>query len=213
MKDLPRHTGQRNLLASLLADKGIANQQVLDAIKRVPRHLFLESSFEQFAYNDTAFPIAAGQTISQPYTVAFQSELLNVKPGAKVLEVGTGSGYQAAVLCQMGIKVFSIERQKELFDNTRLLLPKLGYHLTMKYGDGYKGMPAFAPFDGIVVTAGAPYIPKALMAQLKVGAKLVIPVGDENQIMTVVTRVSEQKFTKAEKGNFKFVPMLKEKEK
>lgn len=212
MNDLPRHKGMRNLLADQLRQKGIEDGRVLDAIRQVPRHLFLESSMEQYAYQDNAFPIAAGQTISQPYTVAFQSWQLGVKPGQKVLEIGTGSGYQAAVLCEMGIKVFSIERQKELFDNSSLLLRKLGYQITQKYGDGYKGLPAYAPYDGIVVTAGAPLIPKALMTQLKVGAKLVIPVGEKDQTMIVVHRISEQKFTQAQKGAFRFVPMLKEKE-
>jgi len=202
----------RNQLADSLMEKGITNKKVLDAIRAVPRHLFLESSFEQFAYQDKPFPIGAGQTISQPFTVAFQTELLQVKAGEKVLEVGTGSGYQAAVLCEMGVKVFSIERQKELFDTSSVFLKNLGYTITQKYGDGYKGMPAFAPFDGIVVTAGAPYVPKALMEQLKIGGNLVIPVGEDSQVMTLITRVSETKFTKTEKGNFKFVPMLKEKE-
>lgn len=213
MIDLPRHQGMRNKLASLLAEKGITQTAVLNAIKQVPRHLFLESGFEQFAYQDKPFPIGAGQTISQPYTVAFQTELLQVKSGQKVLEVGTGSGYQAAILCAMGIKVYSIERQKELYDASRVLLKNLGYNITQKYGDGYKGMPAFAPFDGIVVTAGAPYVPKALMEQLKVGANLVIPVGENSQVMTVITRVSETSFTKTEKGLFRFVPMLQKKEK
>ena len=213
MNDLPRHKGMRNLLADQLRQKGIEDSSVLEAIRQVPRHFFLESSMEQYAYQDNAFPIAAGQTISQPYTVAFQTEQLNVKPGQKVLEIGTGSGYQAAILCEMGIKVYSIERQKELFDNSSLLLRKLGYHITQKYGDGYKGLPAYAPYDGIVVTAGAPMIPKALMEQLKVGGKLVIPVGETNQTMIVVHRISEKKFTQTKKGAFRFVPMLKEKEK
>jgi len=213
MNDLPKHHGLRNLLADALREKGIADKAVLDAIRAVPRHLFMESSFEQHAYQDKPFPIGAGQTISQPYTVAFQTELLHVKAGASVLEVGTGSGYQAAILCQMGVKVFSIERVKELFDHSSRLLKRLGYNITQKYGDGYKGMPAFAPFDGIVVTAGAPYVPKALMEQLKVGARLVIPVGEDNQVMTLITRVDEKKYKQEQKGDFRFVPMLKEKEK
>ena len=213
MNDLPKHKGLRNQLADAIAEKGIADKAVLQAIKAVPRHLFMESSFEQYAYQDKPFPIGAGQTISQPYTVAFQSELLNVKSGDKVLEVGTGSGYQAAILCEMGVKVYSIERIKELFDHSSMLLKRLGYNLTQKYGDGYKGIPAFAPFDGIVVTAGAPFVPKALMEQLKVGGRLVIPVGEDSQVMTLITRVSEKKYRKEEKGLFRFVPMLKEKEK
>lgn len=213
MYDLPNHKGQRNQLADLLKDKGITNPKVLDAVRKVPRHLFMESSFEQYAYQDKPFPIGAGQTISQPYTVAFQSQLLDVQPGQRVLEVGTGSGYQAAILCAMGIQVFSIERIKELYDASSTLLRRLGYRLTQKYGDGYKGMPSFGPFDGIVVTAGAPYVPKALMSQLKVGGKLVIPVGEENQTMTLITRVDSKKYKKEELGAFRFVPMLKEKEK
>jgi protein-L-isoaspartate(D-aspartate) O-methyltransferase len=213
MNDLPKHKGLRNQLAALLAEKGIQNQAVLQAVKAVPRHLFMESSFEQYAYQDKPFPIGAGQTISQPYTVAFQTELLGVKAGDKVLEIGTGSGYQAAILCEMGIKVYSVERIKELFDHSSVLLRRLGFNLTQKYGDGYKGMPAFAPFDGIVVTAGAPFVPKALMEQLAVGGKLVIPVGEDSQVMTLITRLSDKKYKKEEKGLFRFVPMLKEKEK
>lgn len=213
MNDLPKHQGLRNQLVELLREKGIADKAVLDAVRNVPRHLFMESSFEQHAYQDKPFPIGAGQTISQPYTVAFQTELLGVKAGDRVLEVGTGSGYQAAILCEMGIKVFSIERIKELFDHSSRLLKRLGYNLTQKYGDGYKGIPAFAPYDGIVVTAGAPFVPKALMEQLKVGGRLVIPVGEDSQVMTLITRVDEKKYKQEQKGLFRFVPMLKEKEK
>jgi protein-L-isoaspartate(D-aspartate) O-methyltransferase len=212
MTDLPKHIGLRNQLADLLAEKGITNKAVLAAIRTVPRHLFLESSFEQYAYQDKPFPIGAGQTISQPYTVAFQTEQLGVSAGDTVLEVGTGSGYQAAILCEMEIKVYSIERIKELFDASSQLLKRLHYNITQKYGDGYTGMPAYAPFDGIVVTAGAPYVPKALMQQLKVGGRLVIPVGEDSQVMNVITRVTEKKYKKEEKGLFRFVPLLKEKE-
>lgn len=208
MADLARHRGMRNKLVRLLIDKGIRDKEVLKAIGAVPRHLFIDSSFEEFAYQDKAFPIAAGQTISQPYTVAFQSEKLALKSGQKVLEVGTGSGYQAAVLAQMGIKVYSIERQKELFDATKPLLSKLGYKLYMKYGDGYAGLPNHAPFDGIIVTAGAPEIPKALLEQLKPGGNLVIPVGREVQKMKVVKRKSETDFEVKDYGDFRFVPML-----
>ena len=195
MKDTNKHQGLRNQLAKQLEEKGITNKNVLEAIKKIPRHLFLNSSFEDFAYQDKAFPIGAGQTISQPYTVAFQSQLLEVKKDHKVLEIGTGSGYQTAVLCLLGAKVYSVERQNELFKTTSLLLPKLGIrpkHLS--FGDGYKGLPNHAPFDSIIVTAGAPIIPQALMAQLKIGGRLVIPVGEKEQIMTMLIRKNETQF-------------------
>jgi protein-L-isoaspartate(D-aspartate) O-methyltransferase len=211
MADLARHKGMRNKLVRLLIDKGIRDKFVLKAIGTVPRHLFIDSSFEEFAYQDKAFPIAAGQTISQPFTVAFQSEKLALNPGQKVLEVGTGSGYQAAVLVQMGMKVYSIERQKELFDQTKPLLQKLGYKLYQKFGDGYAGLPNHAPFDGIIVTAGAPEIPKALLLQLKVGGRLVIPVGINTQRMKVVLKKSETDFEVKDYGDFRFVPMLHDK--
>lgn len=214
MKDTAKHQGLRNQLVSVLQQKGITDKNVLEAIKKIPRHLFLNSGFEDYAYQDKAFPIGAGQTISQPYTVAFQSQLLEVQKDHKVMEIGTGSGYQTAVLCTMGAKVFSIERQIELFKSTSLLLPKLGIrpkHLS--FGDGYKGMPNYGPFDSIIVTAGAPLIPKPLMAQLKVGGRLVIPVGDENkpQIMTLLIRKNETQFEKHEFGEFRFVPLLENK--
>jgi protein-L-isoaspartate(D-aspartate) O-methyltransferase len=172
----------------------------------------LNSSFEDFAYQDKAFPIGAGQTISQPYTVAFQSQLLEVKKGDKVLEIGTGSGYQTAVLCTMGATVYTIERQNELFKTTSLLLPKLGIRPKhISFGDGYKGLPNYALFDSIIVTAGAPIIPKALMAQLKIGGRLVIPVGEKEQIMTLLIRKNETQFEKHEFGDFKFVPLLENK--
>ena len=212
MKDTNKHQGLRNQLVKQLQDKGITDEKVLDAIGKIPRHLFMESSFEDFAYQDKAFPIGAGQTISQPYTVAFQSQLLEVKKEAKILEIGTGSGYQTAVLCKMGAKVYSIERQNELFKTTSLLLPKLGIrpkHLS--FGDGYKGLPQYAPFDGIIVTAGAPIIPQALMAQLKIGGRLVIPVGKNEQVMTLLIRKNETQFEKHEYGDFRFVPLLEDK--
>lgn len=212
LKDTAKHQGLRNQLATVLEQKGITDKNVLEAIKKVPRHLFLNSSFEDYAYQDKAFPIGAGQTISQPYTVAFQSQLLQVEKGHQVLEIGTGSGYQTAVLYAMGAKVFSIERQNELFKTTSLLLPKLGIrpkHLS--FGDGYKGLPNFAPFDSIIVTAGAPLIPKPLMAQLKIGGRLVIPVGDDPQIMTMLIRKNETQFEKHEFGEFRFVPLLENK--
>lgn len=212
MKDTSKHQGLRNQLVTLLQEKGIIDKNVLDAIKKIPRHLFLNSSFEDYAYQDKAFPIGAGQTISQPYTVAFQSQLLEIKKDHKILEIGTGSGYQTAVLCLLGAKVFSIERQNELFKQTSALLPKLGIrpkHLS--FGDGYKGLPNHAPFDGIIVTAGAPIIPQALMAQLKIGGRLVIPLGEEKQIMTLLIRKNETQFEKHEFGDFKFVPLLENK--
>ena len=212
MKDTAKHQGLRNQLVTVLKEKGIIDKGVLEAINKIPRHLFLNSSFADYAYQDKAFPIGAGQTISQPYTVAFQSQLLEVKKDHKILEIGTGSGYQTAVLCLMGAKVYSVERQNELFKQTSVLLPKLGIrpkHLS--FGDGYKGLPNHAPFDSIIVTAGAPIIPQALMAQLKIGGRLVIPLGEKNQIMTLLIRKNETQFEKHEFGDFKFVPLLENK--
>ena len=212
MRDTEKHQGLRNQLVKLLAEKGISDKNVLAAVKKVPRHLFLDSGFEQYAYQDKAFPIGAGQTISQPYTVAFQTQLLAVKKGDKILEIGTGSGYQTAVLCSMGAKVYSVERQNELFKATSILLPKLGIrpkHLS--FGDGYKGLPSYAPFDSIIVTAGAPIIPKALMTQLTIGGRLVIPLGEKEQIMTLLIRKNETQFEKHEFGEFRFVPLLEDK--
>ncbi len=172
----------------------------------------MDSSFEDHAYQDKPFPIGAEQTISQPYTVAFQTELLEVEPGQKVLEIGTGSGYQTAVLILLGAQVYSIERQRELYKKTSLFLPKLGYRAKkLIYGDGYKGYEEAAPFDRILVTAGAPFIPKALLAQLKVGGRLVIPVGERSQVMTLLVRTSEKEFEKTTHGVFRFVPLLEDK--
>jgi protein-L-isoaspartate(D-aspartate) O-methyltransferase len=212
LKDTNKHQGLRNQLVTILEQKGIADKNVLEAIRKIPRHLFLDSGFEDFAYQDKPFPIGAGQTISQPYTVAFQTQLLEVKKEDKILEIGTGSGYQTAVLCAMGAKVYSVERQNELFKKTSVLLPKLGIrpkHLS--FGDGYKGLPNYAPFDSIIVTAGAPIIPQPLMAQLKVGGRLVIPVGEEIQVMTLLIRKTETQFEKHELGDFRFVPLLEDK--
>jgi|TARA_B110000977_G_scaffold48937_2_gene66453 protein-L-isoaspartate(D-aspartate) O-methyltransferase len=212
LKDTFKHKGLRKQLVATLVSKGITNSAVLDAIGSIPRHLFMDSSFLDHAYQDKAFPIAANQTISQPYTVAFQSELLEVRPESKILEIGTGSGYQAAVLCVLGAHVYSIERQLELFKKTSKFLPKIGYVAKrLIFGDGYKGLPEEAPFDRIIVTAGAPFVPKPLLSQLKIGGRLVIPVGDVDQIMTLYIRKGTKEFEKHELGNFKFVPLLENK--
>ncbi len=202
----------RQQLVETLKAKGITDSKVLDAIGRVPRHLFMDSGFLDHAYQDKAFPIAAGQTISQPYTVAFQTELLQVKKDAKILEIGTGSGYQTAVLCELGAKVYSIERQLELFKITTKFLPKLGYRpKKLIFGDGYKGLKEESPFDGIIVTAGAPFVPKPLMSQLNIGGRLVIPVGEQVQVMTLFVRTGIKDFEKHEFGEFRFVPLLEDK--
>lgn len=212
LRDTSKHQGLRNQLASILLAKGITDKNVLAAIKKIPRHLFIDSSFEAHAYQDKAFPIAAEQTISQPYTVAFQSQTLDVIAGEKVLEIGTGSGYQTAVLLELKAEVYTIERQLELFKKTSLFLPKLGYRpKRFIFGDGYKGLKVEAPFDKIIVTAGAPFVPNPLLAQLKIGGKLLIPVGDKTQIMTLFIRKSAKEFEKHELGDFAFVPMLEEK--
>jgi protein-L-isoaspartate(D-aspartate) O-methyltransferase len=211
LNDSTKHKGLRNQLVDTIERKGIKDKRVLEAIRNIPRHLFMDSGFIDFAYQDKPFPIAADQTISQPYTVAFQTELLQVKPKDKILEVGTGSGYQAAVLIEMGAEVYSIERQKELYNKTRKFLPKIGYvPKRLIYGDGYKGLPEKAPFDGIIVTAGAPFVPKPLLKQLRINGRLVIPVGENTQKMTLIIRKSEKEFEKHEFGDFRFVPMLKE---
>lgn len=210
--DTLKHKGKRQQLANIVAEKGIKDERVLQAIRSIPRHLFMDSSFEDHAYQDKAFPIAADQTISQPYTVAYQTELLQVEKGMNVLEIGTGSGYQTAVLCELGAKVYSIERQQELFRKTRLFLSKLGYRPKyLCFGDGYKGLPEYAPFDRIIVTAGAPYVPKALLSQLKVGGRMVIPVGRDVQIMSLFERKSPGEFIKTELDQFRFVPLLEDK--
>ncbi|HAE71737.1 MAG: protein-L-isoaspartate(D-aspartate) O-methyltransferase [Flavobacteriaceae bacterium] len=212
MLNSPKHQGLRNILAKTLQEKGIVDTNVLDAIRQVPRHLFLDSSFESHAYLNKAFPIGADQTISHPYTVAFQTELLQLKKGDKILEIGTGSGYQTAILLALGVQVYTIERQLELFKKTQIFFKKAGYrpkqHL---FGDGYIGLETAAPFDGIIVTAGAPFVPKPLLEQLKIGGYLVIPVGDKEQEMTRYTRVSELKFERQTYGSFKFVPLLENK--
>jgi len=212
LRDTFKHKGKRQQLAAIVAAKGVKNKKVLEAIKSIPRHLFMDSSFEDHAYQDKAFPIAADQTISQPYTVAFQTELLEIEKGNTVLEIGTGSGYQTAVLCELGAKVYSIERQQELYKKTKIFLSKIGYRPKyLGFGDGYKGLPEYAPFDKIIVTAGAPYVPNALLSQLKVGGRLVIPIGENVQIMTLFIRKSNKEFDKKEYGDFRFVPLLEDK--
>lgn len=212
MKDTFKHKGLRQQLVATLQAKGITNDKVLSAIGKIPRHLFMDSGFLDHAYQDKAFPIAANQTISQPYTVAFQTELMKISSGDKVLEIGTGSGYQTAVLCLLGAKVFSIERQQELFKKTSKFIQKLGYRAKkLIFGDGYKGLPDEAPFDSIIVTAGAPFVPKPLLRQLKEdGGRLVIPVGDDVQIMTLFIRRGAKEFEKHEFGEFRFVPLLED---
>jgi len=210
MQDSFKHKGLRNKLVLDLKTKGIKDDSVLEAVKSVPRHLFMDSGFLDHAYQDKAFPIASGQTISQPFTVAFQTELLNVKKDHKILEIGTGSGYQAAILCHMGAKVYTIERIKELFRKTSVFLPSINYRpKKMIYGDGYLGYSEEAPYDSIIVTAGASEIPEKLINQLKIGGKMVIPVGDEIQKMKLLTKLSETDFETKIFGDFQFVPMLK----
>ena len=207
--DLPEYQGQRTRLVNQLKKKGIHDNRVIHALISVPRHLFMESALHRFAYVDQAFPIQAGQTISQPYTVAFQSQLLEAKEHQKVLEVGTGSGYQSAILHEMGLRVYTIERIKVLFQSAQTLLYQLGMPIQCFYGDGYQGLPTFGPFDRILITAGAPYLPDALKAQLKEGGILVAPIGPpEHQTMIRCIRQSENQFDTTEHGSFVFVPML-----
>lgn len=205
-----QHQGMRRKLVQEIRQKGITDESVLTAIGTIPRHLFMDNSFIKFAYADKAFPIAAGQTISQPYTVAFQTEALEIKKFDKVLEVGTGSGYQSAVLCQMGAIVYTIERQRALYDFARKLLPSIGFRPHFFYGDGYLGLPGYSPFDKIIVTAATSFVPEALKLQLAVNGRLVIPVGERNlQTMKIITRITEAEFIEEEKGGFIFVPLLK----
>jgi len=209
MIDNYQHKGLRKKLVEEIAKRGIKNQNVLDAINKVPRHFFLSSDFENFAYKDKPFPIASGQTISQPYTVAFQTELLDVKKNDKILEIGTGSGYQTAILLELGAKVYTIERQRELFLESQKLLSSLGYKPYYFYGDGYLGQPAFSPYDKILITAAAPFIPEDLKKQLKIEGIIVVPVGTPDvQTMTVLKKITETEFTEEHFGNFVFVPLL-----
>lgn len=211
--DTLKHKGKRNKLIQLLRTKGIGDEMVLEAMNQVPRHLFIDSIFEDLAYEDKAFPILSGQTISHPYTVAFQTQLLHVQRGEKILEIGTGSGYQTAVLVALGAQVFTIERQKELFEFSKKILKKI--HFPPKYqtfGDGYQGISSFAPFDKIIVTAGAPNVPKILLQQLAIGGIMVIPIGDEAQKMYTILKLDINTFETMEFGDYQFVPMLENKE-
>ncbi|MBT0810674.1 protein-L-isoaspartate(D-aspartate) O-methyltransferase [Litoribacter ruber] len=209
LEDTYRHKGQRRELVNLLRKKGITDEGVLNVINAIPRHFFFESALHSHAYEDKAFPIGEGQTISQPYTVAFQTELLAVKQGDKILEIGTGSGYQAAVLFLLGAEVHSIEYQPKLYERTKKFLPRLGISINFYQGDGSKGLPAQAPFDKIIVTAGAPVVPHSLLEQLNVNGILVIPVGDRNsQKMLKLTKVSPTEIMQEEYDNFAFVPLL-----
>lgn len=208
MEDSYVHKGMRRKLVEELRSRKIFSSSVLDAIMNVPRHLFMAEGLEKLAYKDQALPIAAGQTISQPFTVAFQTQLLDIKAGDKILEVGTGSGYQTAVLLEMGAKVFSIERQKELFDKTQILLRKMNYRVQLFYGDGYAGLPMYGPFDKIIVTAGAPFIPELLKQQIKISGRIVVPVGEEKQKMLLLIKKAENDFEITDHGDFAFVPLL-----
>lgn len=209
MQDTFRHKGLRKKLVDTIREKGITDSKILAAIEAIPRHFFMDSSFLEFAYQDKPFPIGSGQTISQPYTVAFQTMLLDVRRGHKVLEVGTGSGYQACVLTELGVKVFSIERQRKLYIKTKAFMETVTWKPQLFLGDGYEGLPKFAPFDRVLITAAAPEIPAALISQLKTGGYMVIPHGEgEEQTMLRLTKQADGSYTKEEFGVFRFVPML-----
>jgi len=209
MQDTYRHKGMRRRLVEGLRKKGIKDERVLEAIGNLPRHYFLDKAFEEHAYQDKAFPIGKEQTISQPYTVAYMTELMEVEKRQKVLEVGTGSGYQACILASLGARVFTIERQKDLYEKARKFLPEIGFpQIRLFYRDGYKGLPEYAPFDQIIVTAGAPYIPDALREQLSIGGVMVIPVGEEEQTMVRVRRITEKLYEEEPLGPFRFVPFV-----
>ncbi|MEQ9102436.1 MAG: protein-L-isoaspartate(D-aspartate) O-methyltransferase [Imperialibacter sp.] len=211
MEDSYRHKGLRRGLVNTLIEKGIKSKMVLDAIGKVPRHFFFDNAFVEHAYQDKAFPIGEDQTISQPYTVAFQTQLTEAGSGSKILEIGTGSGYQCCILLELGAEVYTIEYNKVLYERTRKFLPAMGYKAHFFQGDGSKGMPNFAPFDAILVTAGAPTIPTALVEQLKPGGRLVIPVGDDkSQKMIRITKKEGNKLVKETFDNFSFVPLLGE---
>jgi len=204
-----RERGARKKLVEHLKSRGITDTKVLEAIGKVPRHFFFDETFWNQAYKDIAFPIGDGQTISQPYTVAYQTELLHIKKGDKVLEIGTGSGYQTCILMELGAQVFTIERQESIYQHTIRVLPGMGYNANFFYGDGSMGIAKYAPYHKIIVTAGAPFVPEVLLKQLKIGGILVIPVGDENsQKMVTVIRVSETDYDKIELDTFRFVPLV-----
>lgn len=213
MKDTYRHKGMRRKLIETLSNKGISDERILNAFMDLPRHFFLDNAFAEWAYQDKAFPIGKEQTISQPYTVAFQTQLLDIKAGDKVLEIGTGSGYQAGILALLGANVNSIERHQQLSLKAEQLLKSLGIkNVRCFFGDGYKGLPRHAPFDKIILTCGALELPEALCGQLKIGGKMVIPIGDDVQTMFRITRVGEASFEREQFGDFRFVPFLKGKE-
>lgn len=211
LEDSYKHKGLRRQLVFEIKKKGIQNQKILDAIGKIPRHFFFDKIFDIHAYEDKAFPISAGQTISQPYTVAFQTQLLEVEPGDRILEIGTGSGYQALVLCELGADVFSIEYQKELYSKAVRQLPAMGYKPHLFHGDGSKGLHKYAPYDGILVTAGAPTVPNELLAQLAINGRLVIPVGDNQKQAMVLIQRTEKGFKKKVFNHFSFVPLRGEK--
>ena len=213
MEDTFRHKGLRKILIDSINKKGISDNKVLNIMNEIPRHLFMDNAFIQFAYKDKAFPIGSGQTISQPYTVALQTQLLDVKSHDKILEIGTGSGYQAAVLKALDLDVYTIERQKDLFQRAQEFLPEIGYNCNFFYGDGYKGLPNFAPFDRIIIICGAIEIPRALLSQLKLGGKMVAPIGEGDiQVMHLIEKVSEEDHKITTHGKFSFVPMLSDKQ-
>ena len=210
--DSNKHVGRRNQLVKKLKVKGITSESVLDAISKIPRHLFMDTALEEYAYNDSAYPIDEDQTISQPFTVAFQTQLLKLKKNEKILEIGTGSGYQTAILSFISNRVYTIERHHKLFKKSKKTLNNLGYRVKRNiFGDGFDGFPSDAPYEAIIVTAGSPIIPKKLLNQLTIGGRIIIPVGEKNQIMTRITRTSFNQFKKESFGEFKFVPLLKNK--
>ncbi|MDC1456867.1 protein-L-isoaspartate(D-aspartate) O-methyltransferase [Flavobacteriaceae bacterium] len=211
MIDSSKHQGQRKKLVDHLISRGIRSSNVIKSLLKVPRHLFIDSDFESHAYIDKAFPIDSNQTISQPYTVAYQTSLLNLSETDKVLEIGTGSGYQTAILMEISKNIYTIERQHKLYRRTKKLLSQLNYHPNkIIYGDGYNGLEEMQPYDKILVTAGAEEIPKKLLIQLKIGGIMVIPIGKNVQEMIIVRRISQSKFEKENHGSFKFVPLLKD---